>query len=1077
MLAASLVAAVVLVPVAAAPANAAPGDPFDANTPAVFVAQDTPTQLYRAVHGTGAITFAAEGAAASVSYNAMSYNTTNNYLYAIRRDAGSRTTLLRIGQGGVVTSLGAVAGLANPGAEAYNQGAFGSGATANILYVRASGATTSTMYAVNITTRTATLVTLSAPVPNVSDLVWKDGFLWGLQSDDVMYRINPSTGQVSSWPTGLGLSRTFGAQWVYGNGNLGLSSNVDGNIYQVAIGNPAGAAPTFTLIAQTTGPTSANNDGAANPGLNADLGIVKTGPATYTPGGSITYSLAVTNHGPGVSSGSQLTDALPAGFTLTSTSISGCAVTAGVLRCALPGMNVGATQTLTITGTLSTSLTGALSNTARVIGNELDPNPANDQSSTSATQPPFRCAATTIYGLNTSGAILAIDRTTGASVQEGFFPAGGATSLNGLAITSDGRFAYATTQAGTKTVYRYDTTTGIVSTLGTIPGVSVNLFMGALNPTNGLYYVGGRNGSEYVFYAFDPATGSSSGLQFRVAAPAGATGGNGDLVFDSQGRAYIVTSTPTPGTNVNELVVVDAPPSDGSLSAARLLAHPAPTSVPFQGIAFGSDGYLYTQHSGATKVLSRVDPNSGAQISSVTIRNPDGSDNTAVSDLSSCTLNSTLTLRKNIVGRYAASDQFTVTITGNGIASGNTGTTSGSSTGLQTAASATAGALVGVPGRTYTITETPAGGASLANYRSTWECRDTSSSNALLASGTGASGTVTMPLGSNTGSHVVCVFTNTPIPSWTLSKQALRGTDVLPAGAAVQPGEVITYRVTATNTSLAAVDAVRLTDDLTQVLDDATFVPGSAQLVIAGGSPSAVPNPVGGQLVAGPFTLPGSATAELTYRVRVDDDAWSARLTNVVTGAGGTPGDPLPPQSCTTACTTTQITPSPVQIQKVGEASSGDVVPMDGSRWAIWDAAVGGTALVDPVPAATTGGNPVTGLFRATTLTAGTYWLEETRALDGFALLPERVPFTIAADGSITLGAGVSASIEIVTVGGVATIRVEDMPAFDLPAAGGPGATAISLVGLALLLCSFAVAGFIRVRQRRSPALLRGSGE
>ncbi|MFF3026382.1 DUF6923 family protein [Microbacterium sp. NPDC057944] len=1055
-------------------ASAAPGDPFDPNIPTVFVAQDVPTRLYAAQQTAGSVGFTPIGATAAIGYNAIGFNTTDNYLYGVQRDTANRTTLIRIGQGGVITSLGAISGLATPPAgQIYNEGTFGQGATAGVLYVRYTGGAGTYIGAINVATRTATGITLQTAVPNLSDIVWKDGFLWGVSQTDRIYRMNPATGQVSSWALGLGVNAAFGAQWVYGNGNIGLSDNTTGIIYQVAIANPTAATPTFTLVSTTTGPASGNNDGTAIPGLDVDLGIVKTGPAVYTAGAAITYTLTVTNNGPGASSGYQVTDTLPAGVTGGSSPTAGCTVAAGVLRCALAGLAVGATRTITVNGTVAAATTGLLTNSARVIGNELDPNPTNDQSTTTAAfSTGFRCTADVIYGLNTSGAVLAINRTTGASVQEGFFPAGGSALMNSLALTPDGRYAYTATQSGTKVVYRLDSTTGVASTLGTIPGVSANLFMGAINPTNGLFYVGGVTGTEYFFYAFDPVTNTSLGQQFRVTAPPGvASGANGDLAFDSVGRAFIVMSTGS-GATGNQLVVVEAPPSDGSLVGARVLAYPAPASAQFQGIAFGSDGYLYTQHtSGANRVLSRVDPNSGAQSSSANILNPNGTANTLVSDLSSCTLNSTLTLRKNFDGRYAPGDQFTVTITGNGVTSGNTGTTTGSSTGLQTAPAASAGPIVGVPGRTYTITETPSGGAVLANYRSSWECRNPSNGNAVVASGTGASGTVTMPAATQAGSHIVCVFTNTPIPTWTLAKQALRGTDPLAAGARVQPGEVITYRVTATNTSAVAVSGTVLTDDLSDVLDDATFVAGSAQLVIAGGPPVVVSNPVGTQLTTASFTLPASSTAMLTYRVTISSDAWSSTLRNVVSGTAGAPGQPVPPQPCGSACTTSQVTPTPVQVQKVGEASTGAVVPMDGSSWAIFSAATGGTALVDPVPAAVSGGTPVTGLFRDVTLTAGTYWLEETRALDGFALLAGRVPFAVAADGTITLGAGVSSNVQLVDVDGIRTIRVEDVPALDLPDAGGPGDSWIYLIGLALLLAGTTAGTLNLARRRRALAV------
>ena len=1067
----ALLSALVSIPLSMPlPAAAAPGDPFDPSTPRVFIAQDAPTRLYSAVQGNGAITLQPEGAVSAIEYNAISFNTVDRYLYGLRRDAGFRTVLVRVGQGGVVTSLGVVTGLpAPPGAEVYNQGAFGAGASANTLYVRTSQPSSAQMWAVNVTTGTATTITLSTAVPNVSDLTWKDGFLWGMSSANVMYRINPASGQVSSWATGLVLNGAFGAQWTYGNGNLGLSDNATGLIHQLAIGSPTATTPTFTLVSTTAGPASANNDGAAISGLDVDLGIVKTGPAVYTPGAAITYTLTVTNNGPGVSSGYQVTDTLPAGITGGSSSTAGCAVTSGVLRCGLAGLAVGATRTVTVTGTVAAATTGLLTNAARVIGNERDPNPANDQGTTTAAfSAGFRCTADVVYGLNSTGGVLAINRTSGTSVQEGYFPAGATLTLNGLGMSADGRYAFAAAQTGTKTVYRYDSTTGTAAPAGTIPQAAAGtIFMGAVNPVDGRYYVGANAGSQYVFYAFDTATNTSSGERFRLPSPvAGFV--YSDLAFDSRGRAFVVSSSGNGTATGNQLLVIETPPTDGSVAATRLLAYPAPATAAFQGMAFGSDGYLYGQYATATtRVLARIDPNSGAVASSASILNPNGTTNTLVNDLAACSLPSTITAQKFIDGRHTAGDQFTVTITGNGVALGNTGTTSGAGTGLQSTPAASAGPVVGVPGRTYTITETPSGGTVLGNYRTLWECVDTRD-GALLASGSGRTGTVTMPGGSASGSHAACVFTNFPIPTWTLAKQAYRGAAALPAGAIVRPGDEITYRITAVNTSGVEVSGASLSDDLSQVLDDAAFVPGSARLVIGAGAPLALPDPVDARLSSGPFALPASTTAQLTYRVVVAADAWSRSLTNTVTGTGGKPGQPTPPQPCPTACTTTQRTPTPVQLQKVGEASNGGVVPMDGSQWAIWDAATGGTALVNPVPAATSGGAPVTGLFRDVTLTPGTYWLEETRALDGFALLPQRVPFVIAADGSVSLGPGASSNVELVDVGGIRTIRVEDVPVLDLPDAGGPGTAWMYVLGVGFLIVGSAAGALDVVRRRRA---------
>lgn len=807
-------------------------------------------------------------------------------------------------------------------------------------------------------------------------------------------------------------------------------------------------------------------------------------PATVPTGGTSTLTLTVTNTSELAEKvGWSFTDTLPTGLRVRNpaniggTCVATVSAAAGATAIGVTAGRLNAGQaSCTITVDVTSNTVGISANCAANITASLGINlPAC--ASVSFVAAPFSCTADLVYGLNSTGEVLAINRTTGASTQQAYFPAGASILLNGLGMSADGRYAFATAQSGTKTVYRYDTTAGSASVLGSIPQAAAGtLFMGAVNPVDGYYYVAGTTGTQYVFYAFDPVTNTSLGERFRI--PAAAPGFvYSDLAFDGRGRAFIVSSSANGTATANPLLVIDSPPTDGGAATTRPLAYAAPATAGFHGIAFGNDGYLYAQYIGTpNRVLARIDPNSGAAVSSTSILNPSGTVNAAVGDLASCSLPSTLTAQKNIAGRYASGDQFTVTITGNGVALGNTGTTSGATVGLQAAPSATAGAIVGVPTRTYTITETPSAGTVPANYRSTWECRNTSAGNAVVASGTGTSGSVTMPSTTAAGSHIVCAFTNTPIPTWTIAKQAWRGTAPLAQGAVVHPGDVITYRVTATNPTATSVTDAILRDDLSAVLDDAAFVSGSGELVIAGGAALAVADPIGTQLVTAPFSIPAASTAVLSYRVTVSGDAWSSTLTNVVSGSAGTPALPLPPQPCPTACTTTHVTPTPVQIQKVGEAATGDVVAMDGSEWAIYVAMTGGTALIDPVPAAMSGGSPVTGLFREVTLAAGTYWLQETRALDGFALLAERVPFTVAADGSVSLGAATASNIELVDVDGIRTIRVEDVPALDLPEAGGPGTTWIYTAGIALVLCGTAVGAIRLARRRALAATSRGTG-
>ncbi|MCM2389723.1 DUF7507 domain-containing protein [Streptomyces albipurpureus] len=115
--------------------------------------------------------------------------------------------------------------------------------------------------------------------------------------------------------------------------------------------------------------------------IEADLAMSKTGPASVSPGGTITYQLQVTNNGPDASTGYTVTDTLPAGLSNASTSTPGCSITGGVLTCDGGALAVGDSDTITVTGTAAAGAT-TITNTAKVTGDNDDPNPDNNTSTT-----------------------------------------------------------------------------------------------------------------------------------------------------------------------------------------------------------------------------------------------------------------------------------------------------------------------------------------------------------------------------------------------------------------------------------------------------------------------------------------------------------------------------------------------------------------------------------------------------------------------------------------------------------------------------------------------------------------------
>lgn len=160
--------------------------------------------------------------------------------------------------------------------------------------------------------------------------------------------------------------------------------------------------------------------------------------------------------------------------------------------------------------------------------------------------------------------------------------------------------------------------------------------------------------------------------------------------------------------------------------------------------------------------------------------------------------------------------------------------------------------------------------------------------------------------------------------TWRVAKTATPA-----SGTTVTAGTEITYSVTATADGTAGRGDVRgvvLTDDLTDVLDDATFVAGSARLTIGAGTPTTVTDPVGTTLTTAPFDLPHGTTATLTYRVTVDADVTGGTtLRNVVVG-DATSGDPEtcapPADPGDPTCSTVHTTPAWTLGKTVADAAA-----------------------------------------------------------------------------------------------------------------------------------------------------------
>ena len=163
----------------------------------------------------------------------------------------------------------------------------------------------------------------------------------------------------------------------------------------------------------------------------ADLVIVKTGPATLVAGGAITYTLAISNGGPSGASGATFSDNVPGIITGIAASCGGAAggaacgtvsVVGNTVSGVVGALPVGGSVIITLTGVVSGTAAGAITNVATVSppGGVSDPTPGNASSSattnfsaSSATQIPVNAPwalALLLLALATLGTRLARDR-------------------------------------------------------------------------------------------------------------------------------------------------------------------------------------------------------------------------------------------------------------------------------------------------------------------------------------------------------------------------------------------------------------------------------------------------------------------------------------------------------------------------------------------------------------------------------------------------------------------------------------------------------------------------------------------
>lgn len=465
-----------------------------------------------------------------------------------------------------------------------------------------------------------------------------------------------------------------------------------------------------------------------------------------------------------------------------------------------------------------------------------------------------------IYGVEQSGAqrVFAVNPSDGSiSIVAEFSTS--AKTINGLAL--DGRTGtfWAVEQSGTgksgsvtePKIYSLVAGGSVQTFKGTSVAVSPQrgeMIMGAFDVRSGIYFYGHMSEGSVHIYGFD--TNTLKPLDGLVAIVPLEYGTNGDFAFDSYGHLFIVSDK-------HLYAISDPIPTVGSVNPPSLNAKVvAEISQDIYGAAaFDGKGRLNVG-TGDGKVRV-IDPASGVTLSTLKMDT-----NSRISDFASCAQPYTLELTKNLPeGRVNTEDQFELRIEGGGLKNGNVGLTSGTASGIQDENPDNyAGPVAVLPGAEYVISESSSGDSSgNSEYSTTWSCQ---LDGAIIAEGTGTSGTVVVPDRGASGASISCVFTNTMQKSPPEEGLSQWKSSQPQTGTAVRAGQEITYMLHLDNNSDIE-QAVNNTDDLKNVLNNAELVaePTSSHPGISVG--------LEGEKLTLNGTIPAHTNVLVEYTVRV----------------------------------------------------------------------------------------------------------------------------------------------------------------------------------------------------------------
>jgi uncharacterized repeat protein (TIGR01451 family) len=214
--------------------------------------------------------------------------------------------------------------------------------------------------------------------------------------------------------TGVTIVDPLPSGFVYSSASGALSSSLSGNTLSLNLGNlavggtttivisglvSANVSGTLTNTAWLSGlqpdPNLSNNAASVStivsvpvqPVSYTDLGIVKTAtPNPVKVGGTLTYTLVVTNNSLVTATDVKVVDTLPTGFTYqTAAGENSVTVVGNTITLYLGTLAEQGTDTITVVGQVTAAAANTITNTAVVSSDQPDGNPANNTSSVTTT--------------------------------------------------------------------------------------------------------------------------------------------------------------------------------------------------------------------------------------------------------------------------------------------------------------------------------------------------------------------------------------------------------------------------------------------------------------------------------------------------------------------------------------------------------------------------------------------------------------------------------------------------------------------------------------------------------------------